>query len=184
MKRSLINLVLSGLLLAMGWIVPHSIFNVSIETATPEGTTQPTPTLVLPEEDTAPASLDQVPSLPAEEGDPYGEIYFTIINPKEYAPGEEPAPDDWEFITRLARLPGSCAVGLIPCPAPEIVPAPFDMRDVLSYGWDGMSLAWSPDGRYGLLVVHPQDETTRGWQGDEWEQYLQTPMEDLDISAS
>ena len=119
-----------------------------------------------------------------EELDPYGELYFSIVTPKEYAPPATPPPGLDESTTRLARLPGSCVVGLVACPAPEIVSTPFDMKDVLATDSDSGALTWSPDGRYGLIVIHPQDDLTRGWTSEEWEQLKNIDLSDLNISSS
>jgi len=182
MKRSLTCLITSVLLLGLGWLVPHSVFVVTIETSTPS----PSPTLVasLPEtiavNRTGPAPM----ATPMEEHDPYGELYFSIIKSKEYAPPATPPPGVDEYITRLARLPGSCVVGLVVCPAPEIVPTPFDMKDVLATDSDSGALIWSPDGRYGVITVHPQDDLTRGRPEEEWDQLQKMDLKDLQISAS
>jgi len=182
MKRSLINLIVSALLLGLGWFVPHSVFDVALETPTP----LPSPTLVplFPERIAAhPNDPTPVPT-PIEEHDPYGELYFTIIKSKEYYPPATPPPGVDESLTRLARLPGSCVVGLVVCPAPEIIPTPFDMKDVLATDSDSGALIWSPNGRYGLIMVHPPDDFTRGWIDEEWEQFKKSDLNDLKISSS
>ena len=182
MKRSLINLMLSALLLGLGWFVPHSVFDVTLETATP--LPSPTSAPLFPETITAnPDGPTPVPT-PIEEHDPYGELYFSIIKPKEYYPPATPPPGVDESLTRLARLPGSCVVGLVVCPAPEIVPTPFDMKDVLTTDSDSGALIWSPNGRYGVITVHPQDDLTRGWPKEELEQLQKMDLKDLQISAS
>lgn len=114
MKRSLFNLISSLLLLGLGWLVPHSVFSVNLETAptsAPALSADASPTL-LPATETAleaaPVSID----LPAPQSDPYGEVYFTIVTPKEYVPPAEPPAGVDESTARLARLPGSCVVGL------------------------------------------------------------------------
>ena len=182
MKRSLINLIISALLLGLGWFIPHSIFDVTLETST----SSPSPTLVPISTETI-AVNPGVPTLmptSVEERDPYGEIYFTIIKPKEYTPPATPPPGVDESVSRLARLPGSCVVGLVVCPAPEIIPTPFDMKEVLATDSDSGALKWSPDGRYGLIVVHPQDDLTRGWTDEGWERLKRTPLSDIEISPS
>ena len=182
MKRSLINLIVSALLLGLGWFVPHSVFDVALETSTP----LPSPTSVnlFPETIALnPNGPTPVPT-PVEEHDPYGELYFSIIKSKEYEPSATPPPGVDESLTRLARLPGSCVVGLVVCPAPEMVPTPFDMKDVLATNNDSGALTWSPDGRYGLIVVHPADDFTRGWTDTEWEQFKKSDLSDLKISSS
>jgi hypothetical protein len=176
MKRSMIHLIASTLLLGLGWFVPHSIFDVTLETPTP------LPATVLPTE-----SLTMAFPAPAQPvtplRDPYGELYFTIAKPKEYYPPATPPPIIEETL-RLVRLPGSCLVGLIECPEVEDVPTPFDMQDVLAFDSDSGALLWSPDGRYGLLVVHPVDDLTRGGTNDEFEQLKHTDLNDLEISPS
>lgn len=184
MKRSIFNLIASIFLLGLGWLVPHSIFNVSIETA-------PTPAPVLPA-DLPPASLPasngdpETPSAPtgisAPARDPYGELYFTITTAKEYIHPAEPPVGVDESTARLTRLPGSCVVGLIECPEPETVTTPFNMKDV--FRADGGGLAWSPDGRYGLLVTHPEDELSIGKTKDELEQLAWQSPADFEISPS
>jgi WD40 repeat protein len=176
MKRSLISLIISAFLLGVGWFVPHSIFDVILETPTP------LPATALPTESPAvalPASLE--PAAPAR--DPYGELYFTITKSKSYYPPATPPPFIEETLN-LVRLPGSCVVGLIECPAVEEVPTPFDMKDVLAFDSNSGALIWSPDGRYGLLVIHPEDDLTRGKTEGEWEQLLHSDLRNLQISDS
>jgi dipeptidyl aminopeptidase/acylaminoacyl peptidase len=182
MKRSLIGLIISVLLLGLGWLVPHSVFDVTIETPTPSSS----PSSVSSPPETAAVKLNDTTPMPAptEEHDPYGELYFSIIKPKEYAPPAEPPPGVDESITRLARLPGSCMVGLVACPAPEFVTTPFDMKDVLATDSDSGALTWSPDGRYGMIFVHPQDDLTRGWTPEEWEQFIKSDLDNLEITSS
>jgi dipeptidyl aminopeptidase/acylaminoacyl peptidase len=182
MKRSLMSLIVSALLLGLGWLVPHSTFDVDLETPTP----LPSATLASSSSETVATNSNTPTSMPTpiEEHDPYGELYFTIIKPKEYAPPATPPPGVDESVLRLARLPGSCVVGLVVCPAPEIVPTPFDMKDVLANDSDSGALTWSPDGRYGMIVVHPPDDYTRGWTNEGWEQYKKSDLKDLQISPS
>lgn len=182
MKRSLISLIVSVLFLGLGWLVPHSTFDLDIETSTP----LPSATLASSSSETVATDSDTPTSMstPVEEHDPYGELYFTIIKPKEYAPPATPPPGADESVLRLARLPGSCVVGLVVCPAPEIIPTPFDMKDVLSNSWDSGALTWSPDGRYGMIVIHPPDDTIRGWTDEEWEHFLKSDLNDFEISPS
>jgi len=188
MKRSLINLIVSALLLGLGWFVPHSVFGVSLETSTP--LPSPTPLLFLPELISESPTMAATPTLipldaSAVSGDPYGELYFTVIKEKAYYPPATPPPGLDESTEQLVRLPGSCVVGLVECPDPEIVPTPFDMKDVLATDSDSAALIWSPDGRYGLLVIHPKDDFTLGWTSDkEWEQFKTRKLEDLNISPS
>jgi hypothetical protein len=188
MKRSLINLIVSALVLGLGWFVPHSVFDVSLETSTP--LPSPTPLLFLPELISESPTMAATPTLipldaSAVSGDPYGELYFTVIKEKAYYPPATPPPGLDESTEQLVRLPGSCVVGLVECPDPEIVPTPFDMKDVLATDSDSAALIWSPDGRYGLLVIHPKDDFTLGWTSDEeWEQFKTRKLEDLNISPS
>lgn len=182
MKRSLINLMVSALILGLGWFVPHSVFDVSLETATPLPSPAPVP--IFTETMAANPDSPTAAPTPVEEHDPYGELYFSIIKPKEYYPPATPPPGVDESSVRLARLPGSCVVGLVVCPAPEMVPTPFDMKDALATGIDGGALIWSPDGRYGLIVVHPPDDFTGGWTDEEWEQFKTSDLKDLNISSS
>jgi len=182
MKRSLILLVVSVLFLGLGCMVHYSVFNVTLETPTPLPQSDPDSSLpvTIAAENNNPTAM---PTL-VENGDPFGELYFSIVKPREYAPPATPPPGVDESTMRLARLPGSCVVGLVACPAPEIVTTPFDMKDVLTTDSDSGALTWSPDGRYGLLVIHPQDEITRGWTTEEWEKFIKTDLHDLEISSS
>ena len=87
MKRSLINLTVSALLLGLGWFVPHSVFDVTLETPTPM------PATALPTE--LPAAASSAPSQPTiPVRDPYGELYFTLLAHKEYYLPEEPPARD------------------------------------------------------------------------------------------
>ena len=176
MKRSLISLIISALLLGVGWFVPHSVFDVTLETPTP------LPTTALPTESPVVAlSASLEPTAPTR--DPYGELYFTITKSKSYYPPATPPPFVEETLN-LVRLPGSCVVGLIECPAVEDVPTPFDMKDVLAFDSNSGALIWAPDGRYGLLVIHPQDDVTGGSTNDEWEQLKRSDFRNLQISDS
>jgi hypothetical protein len=179
MKRFLIFLFVTILFLGLGWLVPHSDLEVTIETSTPPAS--PSSIGSLPE----PIGESLTPvTAPMKELDPYGELYFSIVTPKEYASPATPPPGLDESTTRLARLPGSCVVGLVACPAPEIVSTPFDMKDVLAIDSDSGALTWSPDGRYGLIVIHSQDDITRGWTSEEWERIKESDLNDFEISSS
>ena len=182
MKRSLMSLLVSALLLGLGSLVPRSTFDVTLETSTP----LPSATLASSSPETVATNSNTLTSMPTpiEEQDPYGEVYFTIIKPKAYYPPATPPPGVDESVSRLARLPGSCVVGLVACPAPEIVPTPFDMKEVFATDSDSGALKWSPDGRYGLIVAHPQDDLTRGWTDEGWEKLKSTPLSELQLSAS
>jgi hypothetical protein len=187
MKRIIVSLIFTSLLLGLCFLAPHSVFSVRIATPTP-----------VPQADTSalipPAGMDvtlvddpmSIPELPPTEeaGDPYGELYFTVEQPKPYYPPETPPPGVYEATYRLVRLPGSCLVGLIECPAPENVPTPFNMQDVLATDSDSGALTWSPDGRYGVIFIHPPDDFTKGWTTEEWEQFKTRKLEELNISAS
>jgi hypothetical protein len=166
MKRSLFNLIASLLLLGLGWLVPHSVFSVSLEAAPTQPpalpatpTSEPSPLTTV--EESAPTAAPAPTDIPTPERDPYGDLYFTIITPKEYYPPAEPPAGIDESTYRLAHLPGSCVVGLEACPVPETVETPFNMKDVYMVGANN-GLVWSPDGRYGLLVTHPEDELSAG----------------------
>ncbi len=182
MKRSMIILVVSVLFLGLGCLAQFSVFEVTIETPTPLASSAP-----VSSPDGSVAVISENPAAiasPVESQDPYGALYFSIIKEKEYPAPATPPPGLDESVTRLARLPGSCVVGLLPCPAPEVVPTPFDMKDVLATDSDAGALAWSPDGRFGLLVIHPQDDITRGEPTDSWEDIKKKDLKDLEISPS
>lgn len=190
MKRLLVGLIASALLLGLGLFLPHSIFEVTLETPTPTivaslfpqasptplpGVTEP-PT-ALPDPTVIPAPTD----VPTPPPDPYGELYFTIVTPKEYYPPATPPPDVDESTQRLVRLPGSCVVGLEACPTVEAVQTPFDMKDVWN---EAPGMVWSPDGRYGLLILHPEDELSRGKTLEELEMLKTQDPSTFDISPS
>jgi len=183
MKKILYTLLSAGTLLVANLFASNGTFQVGVESPTPP----PTPTLIqLPDMETTPVDgPTPIPTLaPAEEaGDPYGELYFSVIVP-DFASQPDPNIPIDKFITRLVRLPGSCVVGLIECPAPENVPTPFDMQNVLATDSDSGALTWSPDGRYGVITVHPPDDLTKGWPVEEWEQFKTRRLEDLNISPS
>jgi WD40 repeat protein len=182
MKKILYTLLSAGVLLLANLFVANGTFQVAVESPTPN----PSPTLE-PLLETEPAPEDgptPVSVATSEPGDPYGELYFTVIQPKMYSPPATPPPGVNEATYSLVRLPGSCVVGLIECPSPEEVPTPFNMRDVLALGFDSGSLIWSPDGRQALLTIHPPDDFTEGWTAEEWEQFKTSKLEDLTISAS
>jgi hypothetical protein len=182
MKKILYTLLSAGILLLANVFVSNGTFQVAVESPTP----LPSPTLIpLPGMESTPDGGSTPISIAASEpGDPYGEFYFTVIQPREYYPPATPPPGVFEATYRLVRLPGSCVVGLIECPSPEEVPTPFDMRDVLAMDFDSGSLTWSPDGLQGMLTIHPPDDFTDGWTAEEWEQFKTSKLEDLNISAS
>ena len=163
MKKILYTIFSAGALLLANLFVSNGTFQVTVETPTPAVVNTEVPTTVV--EPTATALPTVVLAAP---GDPYGELYFTVIAPDTSQQTDPSIPID-KFITRLVRLPGSCVVGLVACPDPEIVPAPFNMQDVLATDYDSGAPIWSPDGRYGMIVIHPQDDLTRGGTTEEWE---------------
>jgi hypothetical protein len=171
MKRSLVSLIFSALLLGLGWLIPHSLFSVTLETptATPAPTQASTST-PLPFDLTLPAPLADATatSTPFPMRDPLGELYFTLV-------GSAQGP-------RLVRLPGSCVVGQTPCPAPETVHTPFNTQEIFSNVPEG--LAWSQDGRWGVLVTHPEDELSRGRTKEELDQLQTQAPADFQIATS
>jgi len=66
--------------------------------------------------------------------EPLGQVYFFITD-HEY--GNE--------TTKLVRLPGSCVAGRNPCPEPETVSPPSDLKFSLT------PLVWSPNGKYAAM---------------------------------
>ncbi len=182
MKRILYTLLTAAAVLLGNYFFSSSTLEASVETPTPilpsaTPTLIPLPGTIVP---TLVGGPTQVP-MPAEVRDPYGELYFTVITPKEYYPPETPPPYV-EAEYRLARLPGSCVVGLSECPDAETVQTPFDMKDVFST--DSTGLTWSPDKRYGLLVTHPEDELSRGRTQEEMEKLKHQSPSDFEVSPS
>jgi len=182
MKRILYTLLASAVMLAGNYIFSGSTLEANVETPTPilpsaTPTMIPLPGIIVP---TLVGGPTAIPTL-AEMRDPYGELYFTIITPKEYFPPETPPPYV-EASYRLVRLPGSCVVGMEECPEVETVQTPFDMRDVFSV--DGAGLVWSPDGRYGLLVIHPEDELSAGRTQEELDKLQNQSPSEFDVSPS
>jgi len=176
MKKILYTLLSAGILLVANLFVSNGTFQVAVESPTPVvANTEAATATLLP---TATAT-----EVPVESGDPYGELYFSVIAPDTSQQTDPSIPID-EFITRLVRLPGSCVVGLIECPSPEVVPTPFNMQDVYATDYDSGALTWSPDGRYGMIVIHPPDDFTRGGTDEEWERFKNSRLEDLEISPS
>lgn len=165
MKRLFFNLIASALLLGLGWLVPHSVFDISIESGAS------TPATVLPAEPTSEPSSDPLPATTittTPEPDAFSELYFTLV-------GFNQSP-------RLVRLPGACVVGLEPCPEPETIPTPFDMTDVFTNRPQG--LVWSPDGQFGVLITHPEDDLSRGRTAEELAQLKTQSPADFDVSPS
>lgn len=161
MKRLILNLIATAIMLGIGWQVPHSPLKVTLEMPTP------TPAAVLAEETPSPL-LPSATDILTPERDPFGELYFTLV-------GFDHAP-------RLVRLPGACVVGKIDCPEAEMVLTPFAMKDVFTNGVKG--LTWSRDGKYGVFVIHPEDDLSRGRTKEELNQLkIQTPA-DFQVSTS
>ncbi|HEY5729119.1 MAG TPA: WD40 repeat domain-containing protein [Anaerolineales bacterium] len=185
MKKILYTLLSAGTLLVANLFASNGTFQVGVETPTPPST----PILIPPPgiESTPVDGPTPIPTfVPTEEpGDPYGELYFSVIVPDFASQPDPDIPID-KFITRLVRLPGSCVVGLIECPAPENVPTPFDTQVMLPTSYSGgvRLLTWSPDGRYGVIIVKPPDDFTRGLTDEEYEQFRAGKLEDLNISPS
>jgi len=179
MKKILYTLLSAGILLVANLFVSNGTFHVAVELPTPVVS----PTLISAQTTTAPTPTLVPTDASAETGDPYGEMYFSVIVP-DYASQTDPNIPIDDFITRLVRVPGSCVVGLIECPAPEEIPIPFDMQNVLATDSNSGALTWSPDGRYGLIIIHPPDDFTKGWTPEEWEIFQKLGLENLDISPS
>jgi hypothetical protein len=132
MKRILYTLLTATALLIGNYFFSNSTMEATIETPTPV----PTPTLVPLPGTVVPTPIGgpTIVPTPAEEGDPFGELYFSIVMPKEYYPPATPPVGIDESTHRLARLPGSCVVGLLECPEAETVPTLFNMKDVCNDG--------------------------------------------------
>ena len=94
----------------------------------------------------------------SSDPDPLREVYFFVT---DHAYRNE--------TIQLLQVPGSCAVGLAPCPEAQVISTPFDLKFSLP------SLVWSPDGavaafpyptnedgdRAALFMFDPQVQT---WQ--------------------
>jgi hypothetical protein len=150
-------LVLPIVLLVVGCLgfIPHSVIRVAV-VATGEALNPALPTLpadsltatlvptLLPgySRDTPPAPTPTMVSDAIAQNALYSQVYFSLY--------------ELDGI-RLARLPGTCVVGVQGCPVmPEIIDTPFDMKDVFNTTTAGMP--WSRDGRYAALTTHPADE--------------------------
>ncbi|NOH02710.1 MAG: hypothetical protein HND47_12490 [Chloroflexi bacterium] len=179
MKRILYTLLTAVAVLMGNYFFSNGTLEVNVETPTPipSPTLVPLPGTIVP----TPIGGPAIVPTPAEARDPYGELYFTIITPKAYYPPETPPPYI-EATYRLARLPGSCVVGLEECPEPDIVQTPFNLKDVYSTSSSGM--IWSPDGRYGLLVSHPEDELSVGRTKEELEKLKNRSPSEFEVSPS
>lgn len=79
-------------------------------------------------------STEPAPTL-SSENDPLGQVYF-FSSDHEY--GNE--------TVQLVRLPGSCVTGQSPCPEPETITTPFDLKFSLT------PLVWSPNGKYAAFA--------------------------------
>ena len=176
MKRILYTLLTATALLIGNYFFSNSTMEATIETPTP----LPSPTLIPFPGTVAPTSIGDptIVTTPVEERDPYGELYFSIVTPPEkYDP-----PSGMDQNTyRLARLPGSCVVGLIECPEAEIMSTPFNMKDIWN---EGNGIAWSPNGEYGLLIAHPEDELSAGKTKEELDKIKHQSPSEFDISPS
>jgi len=62
------------------------------------------------------------------------------------------------------------------------VQTPFDMKDV--YSNDSSGMTWSPDGRYGLLVTHPEDELSIGKTKEELQKIMSQSPSEFEIFPS
>lgn len=103
-----------------------------------------------------PLTSDQPAPTVSSDPDPLREVYFFVSDHKY---GDEKI--------QLVRVPGSCAAGLSPCPEPEALETPFDLKFSL------MSFVWSPDGavaafpypisedgnRAALFLFEPESQT-------------------------
>jgi hypothetical protein len=80
MKRSLIGLIISVLLLGFGWLVPHSVFDVTLETSTPSSS----PSSVSSPPETVAVNLNGSTPMPAptEEHDPIASCISALLNPR------------------------------------------------------------------------------------------------------
>ena len=157
-------------------LLSNSTMEATIETPTPVPipTLVPLPGTVVP----TPIGGPTIVPTPVEERDPYGELYFSIVTPKEYYPPATPPGYD-ETTRRLTRLPGSCVVGLMECPEAETVQTPFNVKDV----WDdGTGIVWSPDGRYGLLITHPEDKHSAGKTKEELDKIEHQSLSEFQVS--
>jgi hypothetical protein len=181
MKRStFIKLIAFALLLGLGWLVPHSLFKVTMETSS---TPAPVSIHAQPPAPTDIPAISSTPiDIPTPVGDPYGELYFTIITPKVYTPPAEPPIGVDESTYRLVRLPGSCIVGQEACPEVETVQTPFNMKDVFTNLPKG--IAWSHDGKFGALAIHPQDELSHGRTMEEMNQLQTQSPADFQVATS
>ena len=181
MKRILYTLLSATALLIGNYFFSNGTLEARVETPTPIPPSA-TPALVPLPDTIAPPPI--VVPVSVEEHGPYGEVFLSVTAPDFSSQTDPSIPID-DFTTRLVRLPGSCIVGLIECLALEEVQTPFDMGDAYMIG--GLeNMEWSPDGRYAALVIHPEDEFTKGWTPEEWEQFKQgeRKWEEFQISPS
>ncbi|MBI5838481.1 MAG: PD40 domain-containing protein [Chloroflexi bacterium] len=132
------------------------------------------------------ASLFGIPSVTPQ----FGDITGTAANAGgtgAVIPSGEDALGQLYFFTlphqagqsaQLVRLPGSCAVGLAPCPQLETVSVPFPFNFNLS------ALSWPPDGRLAAFAYsdNPNGTPTKLWLFDpaanSWGSLLEFPYID------
>ena len=176
MKRILYTLLTAAAVLFGNYFYFNGTLEATIETPTPisSPTLVPLPGTVVP----TPVGDPTIAPAPVEERDPYGEVYFSIVTPPEKY---DPSIEVDQSTHRLARLPGSCIVGLIECPEVRTVPTPFNMKDVWN---DGTGIVWSPDGWYGLLVTHFEDELSAGKTKKELDKIQHQSPSEFNISPS
>ena len=116
MKRILYTLTAAVALLFGNYLFSNSTLEAYVETPTPVPPTSEmaAPVTIEPTQEPVPTAA------PTEEpGDPYGELYFTLVAP------DQTSQEFPEALTRLVRLPGSCVVGLEVCPPVQPVENPL-----------------------------------------------------------
>ncbi|MBL8076703.1 MAG: PD40 domain-containing protein [Anaerolineales bacterium] len=158
MKKIVYPFLAAAALLIGNYFFPTSALDTNVKSSV----SAPSPTLI---------PLPGVGSTPGEARDPYGEVYLSIAALS--------GSDETSY--RLAWLPGSCIVGLMECPEAEILLTPFNVKDVWN---DGTGIAWSPDGRYGLLVAHPEDELSAKKTTQELEKFKTQSPSEFNVSPS
>ncbi len=103
---------------------------------------------------------------PSSGNDPLGQLYFFTL------------PHQTAQSPQMVRLPGSCALGLSPCPQLESMPAPFPFSFNLS------ALAWSPDGKLAAFAYsdNANGTPTKLWvldpSANKWTSLAQFPFID------
>ena len=111
------------------------------------------------------APLEAAPTVPYGS-DALGQLYFFTL------------PHQSAQSPQMVRLPGSCALGLSPCPQLESRPAPFPFLFNLS------ALAWSPDGKLAAFAYsdNANGTPTKLWVFDpsanQWISLAQFPFID------